>query len=149
MLKVKPFLFILFLTVFVALLSTGCSNDSSSSAGGSLTPTVTKVSVDKEKVTLGLSENQTHQIIVTITPSNAENKNVTYSSSDTSIAEVSGEGLVTPKKEGIAVITVTSVDNPAAKATINVEVIANNPDGGDGGDTGTDIKWDNLPSSSF
>ena len=30
MLKVKPFLFILFLTVFAALLSTGCSNDSSS-----------------------------------------------------------------------------------------------------------------------
>ncbi len=33
MLKVKPFLFILFLTVFAALLSTGCSNDSSSSGG--------------------------------------------------------------------------------------------------------------------
>ena len=147
MLKVKPFLFILFLTVFVALLSTGCSNDSSSSAGGSLTPTVTKVSVDKEKVTLGLAENQTHQIIVTITPSNAENKNVTYSSSDETVAVVSETGLITPKKTGIAVITVTSVDNPAAKATVTVDVIANNPDGGDGGDTGTDIKWDNLPSS--
>lgn len=172
MLKVKPFLFILFLTVFVALLSTGCSNDSSSSAGGSLTPTVTKVSVDKEKVTLGLAENQTHQIIVTITPSNAENKNVTYSSSDETVAVVSETGLITPKKTGIAVITVTSVDNPAAKATVTVDVIANNPgdntggntggedggntggeDGGntgggnDGNDTGTDIKWDNLPSS--
>ena len=188
MLKVKPFLFILFLTVFVALLSTGCSNDSSSSAGGSLTPTVTKVSVDKEKVTLGLAENQIHQILVTITPSNAENKDVTYSSSDETVAVVSETGLITPKKTGIAVITVTSVDNPAAKATVTVDVIANNPgdntggntggedggntggedggntggeDGGntggeDGGntgggnggnDTGTDIKWDNLPSS--
>ena len=188
MLKVKPFLFILFLTVFVALLSTGCSNDSSSSAGGSLTPTVTKVSVDKEKVTLGLAENQIHQILVTITPSNAENKDVTYSSSDETVAVVSETGLITPKKTGIADITVTSVDNPAAKATVTVDVIANNPgdntggntggedggntggedggntggeDGGntggeDGGntgggnggnDTGTDIKWDNLPSS--
>ena len=172
MLKVKPFLFILFLTVFVALLSTGCSNDSSSSAGGSLTPTVTRVSVDKDKVTLSLAENQTHQILVTITPSNAENKDVTYSSSDETVAVVSETGLITPKKTGIAVITVTSVDNPAAKATVTVDVIANNPgdntggntggeDGGntggeDGGntgggnggnDTGTDIKWDNLPSS--
>lgn len=176
MLKVKPFLFILFLTVFVALLSTGCSNDSSSSAGGSLTPTVTRVSVDKENVTLGLAGNQTHQIKVTFTPSNAENKNVTYSSSDETVAVVSEKGLITPKKTGIAVITVTSVDNPAAKATVTVDVIANNPgdntggedggntggeDGGntggeDGGntgggnggnDTGTDIKWDNLPSS--
>lgn len=136
MLKVKPFLFILFLTVFVALLSTGCSNDSSSSAGGSLTPTVTKVSVDKENVTLGLAENQTHQIIVTITPSNAENKNVTYSSSDETVAVVSETGLITPKKTGIAVITVTSVDNPAAKATVKVDVIANNPGDNTGGNTG-------------
>lgn len=136
MLKVKPFLFILFLTVFVALLSTGCSNDSSSSAGGSLTPTVTKVSVDKEKVTLGLAGNQTHQIIVTITPSNAENKNVTYSSSDETVAVVSETGLITPKKTGIAVITVTSVDNPAAKATVTVDVIANNPGDNTGGNTG-------------
>ena len=204
MLKVKPFLFILFLTVFVALLSTGCSNDSSSSAGGNLTPKVTKVSVDKDKVILGLAENQIHQIKVTIIPSNAENKNVTYSSSDETVAVVSETGRITPKKIGNAVITVTSVDNPAAKATVTVEVIANNPgdntggntggedggntggedsgntggedggntggedggntggeDGGntggeDGGntgggnggnDTGTDIKWDNLPSS--
>lgn len=148
MLKVKPFLFILFLTVFVALLSTGCSNDSSSSmGGGNLTPTVTKVSVDKDKVTLGLAENQTHQIIVTITPGNAENKDVTYSSSDETVAVVSETGLITPKKIGNAVITVTSVDNHAAKASVNVDVIANNPSSGNSGDTGTDIKWDNLPSS--
>ena len=147
MLKVKPFLFILFFFFFVSFLFFCFSNDSSSSAGGSLTPTVTKVSVDKEKVTLGLAENQTHHIKVTITPSNAENKNVTYSSSDETVAVVSETGLITPKKTGNAVITVTSVDNPAVKATVTVDVIANNPDGGTGGDTGTDIKWDNLPSS--
>ncbi|WP_242348701.1 Ig-like domain-containing protein [Mucispirillum schaedleri] len=46
MLKVKPFLFILFLTVFAALLSTGCSNDSSSSGGGIYSP-----DVEESKVT--------------------------------------------------------------------------------------------------
>lgn len=46
MLKVKPFLFILFLTVFAALLSTGCSNDSSSSGGGIYSP-----DGEEEKVT--------------------------------------------------------------------------------------------------
>lgn len=46
MLKVKPFLFILFLTVFAALLSTGCSNDSSSSGGGIYNP-----DGEEEKVT--------------------------------------------------------------------------------------------------
>ena len=34
MLKVKPFLFILFLTVFVALFTTACSDTGSSSSGG-------------------------------------------------------------------------------------------------------------------
>lgn len=34
MLKVKPFLFILFLTVFVALFTTACSDTSSSAVGG-------------------------------------------------------------------------------------------------------------------
>ncbi len=46
MLKVKPFLFVLFLTVFAALLSTGCSNDSSSSGGGIYNP-----DGEEEKVT--------------------------------------------------------------------------------------------------
>lgn len=36
MLKVKPFLFILFLTVFVALFTTACSDTSSSAVGGGL-----------------------------------------------------------------------------------------------------------------
>lgn len=34
MLKVKPFLFILFLTVFVALFTTACSDSGSSSGNG-------------------------------------------------------------------------------------------------------------------
>lgn len=166
MLKVKPFLLFIILTMFVTLFTTACSNtgDSSTLLGDLLNPKVTKVSVQKSNVTLGLAENETYQIIVTITPSNAVNKEVTYSSSDAGIAEVSSTGLITPKKEGIATITVTSVDNPDVKATITVDVIANNPgdntggntgseDGGntgggdDGNDTGTDIKWDNLPSS--
>ena len=185
MLKVKPFLLFIILTMFVTLFTTACSNtgDSSTGLGGLLNPKVTKVSVQESNVTLGLAENETYDIIVTITPSNAVNQEVTYSSSDESVAVVSSTGRITPKKEGIATITVTSVDNPDAKATIKVDVIAssgnnqggstggdnsgdNNQGGSTGGDnsgdnnqggntggntgdtdTGTDIKWDNLPSS--
>ena len=203
MLKVKPFLLFIILTMFVTLFTTACSNtgDSSTGLGGLLNPKVTKVSVQESNVTLGLKENETYEIIVTITPSNAVNKEVTYSSSDESVAVVSSTGVITPKKEGMTTITVTSVDNPDAKATITVDVIAssgntggNNPGGNTGGnnsgdnnqggstggdnsgdnnqggstggdnsgdnnqggntggntgdtDTGTDIKWDNLPSS--
>lgn len=154
MLKVKPFLLFIILTMFVTLFTTACSNtgDSSTGLGDLLNPKVTEVSVRESNVTLGLADNKTYEIIVTITPSNAVNKEVTYSSSDESIAEVSSTGIITPKKEGVATITVTSVDNPDAKATITVNVIASSGDnqgGNTGGDTdtGTDIKWDNLPSS--
>lgn len=62
MLKVKPFLFILFLTVFAALLSTGCSNDSSSSGGGIYNPDggggIYNPDGEEEKVTpIDLAEN--------------------------------------------------------------------------------------------
>ncbi len=147
MLKVKPFLLFIILTMFVTLFTTACSNtgDSSTGLGGLLNPKVTKVSVQKSNITLGL--NETYQIVATITPSNAVNQELTYSSSDTGIAEVSSTGLITPIKEGIATITVTSVDNPDAKAAITVDVITSSGNTGGDTDTGTDIKWDNLPSS--
>lgn len=147
MLKVKPFLLFIILTMFVTLFTTACSNtgDSSTGLGGLLNPKVTKVSVKESNITLGL--NETYEIVATITPSNAVNQEVTYSSSDAGIAEVSSTGVITPKKEGIATITVTSVDNPDAKATITVNVITSSGNTGGDTDTGTDIKWDNLPSS--
>lgn len=147
MLKVKPFLLFIILTMFVTLFTTACSNtgDSSTGLGDLLNPKVTKVSVQESNITLGL--NETYQIVATITPSNAVNQELTYSSSDAGIAEVSSTGLITPIKEGIATITVTSVDNPDAKATITVDVITSSGNTGGDTDTGTDIKWDNLPSS--
>lgn len=74
MLKVKPFLLFIILTMFVTLFTTACSNtgDSSTGLGGLLNPKVTKVSVQKSNITLGL--NETYQIVATITPSNAVNQ---------------------------------------------------------------------------
>ncbi len=148
MLKVKPFLLFIILTMFVTLFTTACSNtgDSSTLLGDLLNPKVTKVSVQESNVTLGLAENETYDIIVTITPSNAVNKEVTYSSSDESVAVVSSTGRITPKKEGMTTITVTSVDNPDAKATIKVDVIASSGNTGgnnQGGSTGGDNSGDN------
>lgn len=49
-------------------------------------------------------------------------KGVTYESNDMNTADVSLTGLVTAKKAGTAVITVTSTENSAVKATLNVTV---------------------------
>jgi len=63
----------------------------------------------------------TRQLSATITPSNATNKAVTWSSSDTSIATVSDTGIVRAIKKGNATITVTTVDG-AKTATCAVTV---------------------------
>ena len=80
---------------------------------------VTGVSLDQTSVTLNNGE--TLQLTATVSPSTASNKNVSWSSSNTSVATVSSDGLVKGIKEGTAVITVTTEDgNKSAKCTITV-----------------------------
>lgn len=69
---------------------------------------VTSVSLDK--TSLELTEGETAQLTATVTPEGATNKNVTWSTSDASIATVDANGLVTAVSAGTATITVTTVD---------------------------------------
>ena len=69
---------------------------------------VTGVSVEPTSVTLGVGATQ--QLTPTVLPSNATNKNVSYSSSAPSIASVSAGGLITANAAGNATITVTTQD---------------------------------------
>ena len=69
---------------------------------------VTSVSLDK--TSLELTEGGTDTLTATITPNNATNKNVTWESSNTSVATVDANGLVTAVSAGTATITVTTAD---------------------------------------
>lgn len=69
---------------------------------------VTAVSVSPTSAELFL--NQTLQLEATISPSNATNPSVSWSSSNSSVASVSSKGLVTGVSEGIATITATTAD---------------------------------------
>lgn len=69
--------------------------------------------------TNNLETGATRQLNVAIEPSNATNQDVKYTSSDDTIASVSGSGLVTAIAEGSATITVT-VDGKTDTATVNV-----------------------------
>lgn len=61
------------------------------------------------------------QLTSTVTPANATNKAVTYSSSDETKATVSASGEVTGVAEGTATITVTTTDgNKTDTSTITV-----------------------------
>jgi len=61
------------------------------------------------------------QLTATVAPSNATNKNVTWSSSNDAIATVDSQGKVTAHATGTATITVTTVDG-SKTATCNVTV---------------------------
>ena len=70
---------------------------------------------------LNLKINDTHRLTATITPSNATNKEVAWSSSNSNVASVSSDGTVTAKATGSATITCTTSDG-AKKATCSVSV---------------------------
>ena len=60
------------------------------------------------------------QLNVTITPANATNRTLTWSSSNTKIVTVDNKGLVTPKDYGTATITVKSSNGKTATCKVTV-----------------------------
>ena len=75
-----------------------------------VTVTVKKITTTKLKANrtaINLKQGKSFQLKVTVTPKNSQEK-VTYKSSNTKIATVTGKGKITAKKKGKAVITITS-----------------------------------------
>ena len=87
--------------------------------------TVKAKTISVEGVSLNKTENtimvgETFTLTATIKPANATNKNITWSSSDESVATVE-DGSVTAKAEGTTTITVTTEDgSKTATCTVTV-----------------------------
>lgn len=92
--------------------------------GVTVSPTEKKLTYIGESFTL----------VPTVTPDNATNKGVSYSSSNTSVATVGADGTVRAVSEGTATITVTT-DDGGKTATCVVTV--KKPSGGNTGGGGT------------
>ena len=77
-------------------------------------------SVTLDKTSVELTEGEETTLTATINPSNATNKNVTWTSSDSNVATVAN-GKVTAVKAGTATITVKTEDgNKTATCTVTV-----------------------------
>ena len=79
---------------------------------------VSSIEVTADKTTLIVGD--TVNLSINVLPSNATNKNVTYSATGT--VEVSSSGTVTAISVGTGSVTVTSVSNPTVSNTINFVV---------------------------
>ncbi len=88
--------------------------------------TVVVNEISLNKTSLSLNVGQTEDLIAAVKPDNAENKKVTWSSSDESIATVDENGKVTAIKEGSLNVTAKTTDGTNLTATCAVNVITNN-----------------------
>jgi uncharacterized protein YjdB len=84
---------------------------------------VTGVSLGKTSTTI--SVNGSEDLAYVVIPSNATNKNVTWSSNNTSAVTVDGNGRVTGIAEGTATVSVTSDDGQfSASCAVTVQALA-------------------------
>ena len=93
---------------------------------------VTDISLTASKTDLIVGDEV--QFTYKVLPENATNKNVSFTSSDTSVATVSNTGLVTAKKKGTAVITVTTEDGNKS-FSVKIDVTAKSSSTGTGNST--------------
>ena len=82
-----------------------------------------------------LEINKSLQLNVTVTPDNAQNPEVVYSTDVEGIVSIDENGLVTPLAIGSVNITATSVEQPQIKDTLAIEVYKNVATDIDVGDT--------------
>lgn len=82
---------------------------------------VTGVRLDTNRIELGIG--QSKKLTATLTPANATNKNVTWTSEDASIATVAADGTVTAKKPGQTRVLCTAADGSGRYAACTVVVI--------------------------
>ena len=85
------------------------------------TPVVEVESVSLNKSEMTLTEGKSETLAATVTPENAENKSITWSSNNEAVATVDVNGTVTAKSAGTAVITATSTNGKSAGCTVTVE----------------------------
>ena len=83
---------------------------------------VTGVTLDMTSITLYSNRAGSVKLTADVAPENADNRAVTWSSSDEAVARVDADGTVTAVADGTAVITVTTEDGGlTAACTVTVE----------------------------
>lgn len=111
--------------------------------GGSSNINVTSVSLNTSSLSLNVSDTQS--LLATVSPSDATDQSVAWSTSNSSVATVDSNGLVTANTEGTATIMVTTNDGGfTAQATATVAA-----SGGSSGGSGNSVWSENGTVASY
>lgn len=108
--------------------SSSKSSSSTSSSSSSKTTTATTVSTTIDVTGIQINESinsievgESKKLTATITPDNATDKNITWKSSDESIATISSSGEVVAKKSGTINITVSTSNGKTSTIKIDIK----------------------------
>jgi uncharacterized protein YjdB len=93
------------------------TQDGAKTASSTITVVVPVASVALSPATASIAVGASQQLTATVSPSNATNKAVSYTSSNTAVATVNSAGLVTAVAAGTATITVTTQDGAKTSTT--------------------------------
>ena len=83
---------------------------------------IKSITLNKTETELVIGKNETETLIATITPENATNKELEWTSSDEGIVQVTNEGVITAKSKGTAIIKAKSKDIIGREAECKVTV---------------------------
>lgn len=88
---------------------------------GSGTVDVTGIALNKNTINMLYNDSTSKKVTATISPSNATNKSVTWTSSNTRVATVNNSGSITAKGIGEAKITAKTSNGKTASVTVTVK----------------------------
>ena len=109
---------------------TSSSSSSSTKPTSTIPTTIAVTNIKINENVKNMKEGESQKLTATVTPDNATDKNITWKSSDESIATVSTTGEVTAKKYGTVDISATSTNGKTSTIKINIkesQKIENNP----------------------
>lgn len=115
----------IFCFIFFIIMSFGIGSMAEAATKKITVKKVTSVNklTGSKTIYLAKGKKATLQTTVSVTPNKSANKKVTYKSSNKKVAAVNSKGVITAKKVGSTVITITSKKNTKKKAKVRVKVV--------------------------
>lgn len=101
--------------------STSSSSSSSTKTTSTVPTTIVVTDIKINENVTSMKEGESQKLTATVTPNDATDKNITWKSSDESIATVSTTGEVVAKKYGTVDITATSSNGKTSTIKINIK----------------------------